>query len=69
MRDPFLVAPEIIEQSGHDCLVDIWSCLKKDPKQRPSAAELLRHPFVRTPTKNSFLIELIEMTSSLALIR
>ena len=35
-------------------------CLRKDPKERPTAKELLRHPFVRKAGKPVFLTELIE---------
>ncbi|KAL3424732.1 hypothetical protein PVAG01_04013 [Phlyctema vagabunda] len=35
-------------------------CLQRDPKERPSARELLRHPFVRRAKKTSYLTELIE---------
>ncbi|KAK3718271.1 hypothetical protein QZH41_013180, partial [Actinostola sp. cb2023] len=35
-------------------------CLNKDPNDRPTARELLKHRFIKTAKKNSFLVELIE---------
>ncbi|KAG5927103.1 hypothetical protein E4U42_002581 [Claviceps africana] len=35
-------------------------CLQRDPKERPSARDLLRHPFIRRAKKTSYLTELIE---------
>ncbi|KAK4174503.1 putative serine/threonine-protein kinase [Triangularia setosa] len=34
--------------------------LQRDPKDRPSARELLKHPFIRRAKKTSYLTELIE---------
>ncbi|KAF2405646.1 Pkinase-domain-containing protein [Trichodelitschia bisporula] len=35
-------------------------CLRKEPRERPSARDLLRHPFVRRAKKSQYLTELIE---------
>lgn len=35
-------------------------CLHRDPKQRPSARELLKHPWIRRAKKTTYLTELIE---------
>lgn len=38
----------------------IACCLQRDPKDRPTAKDLLKHPFVRKARKTSYLTELIE---------
>ncbi len=38
-------------------------CLQRDPKERPSARDLLKHPFIRRAKKTSYLTELIERHS------
>ena len=35
-------------------------CLQRDPRDRPAAKELLKHPFIRRAKRTSFLTELIE---------
>lgn len=35
-------------------------CLQRDPANRPSARELLKHPFIRKAKKTAYLTELIE---------
>ena len=35
-------------------------CLRRDPRERPSARELLEHPFVKRAKRTSYLTELIE---------
>lgn len=35
-------------------------CLRRDPKERPNAKELLKHPFLRKARKSTYLTELIE---------
>src|ERR1700743_3013029 len=37
-------------------------CLRRDPRERPSAKELLKHPFVKKAKKTTYLTELIERT-------
>ncbi|RWA14654.1 hypothetical protein EKO27_g475 [Xylaria grammica] len=38
----------------------VEACLQRDPKDRPPAKELLRHPFIRKAKKTTYLTELIE---------
>ncbi|GAB7359289.1 hypothetical protein MBLNU230_g5942t1 [Neophaeotheca triangularis] len=38
----------------------VHRCLRKEPKERPSARELLKHPWVRKAKKTAYLTELIE---------
>ncbi|KAJ4401669.1 Serine/threonine-protein kinase PAK 6 [Gnomoniopsis sp. IMI 355080] len=38
----------------------IACCLQRDPKDRPTAKDLLKHPFVRKARKTTYLTELIE---------
>ncbi|OKL61608.1 hypothetical protein UA08_03893 [Talaromyces atroroseus] len=35
-------------------------CLRRDPRERPSAKELLRHPFLKKAKRTTYLTELIE---------
>ena len=35
-------------------------CLRRDPRERPTAKELLKHPFIRRAKKTTYLTELIE---------
>ena len=37
----------------------IASCLEKDPEKRPTAKELLKHPFIKSAKPNSHLVELL----------
>ena len=41
----------------------IEACLQRDPKERPTARELLKHTFIRRAKKTSYLTELIERYS------
>lgn len=38
-------------------------CLQRDPKERPVARDLLKHPFIRKAKKTTYLTELIERFS------
>lgn len=48
------VLPEVPESLSTDAQDFIRKCLCVDPKDRPSAAKLLGHPFVRKPPTSGF---------------
>src|SRR6195952_1085067 len=51
----------ILEGSFSSIFKDFVSqCLRKEPRERPSAKELLKHPFVKRARKFQYLTELIE---------
>ncbi|CAH2072592.1 unnamed protein product [Thlaspi arvense] len=47
------VLPDIPDTLSQDAKDFVIKCLKVDPEQRPTAAELLNHPFVRRPLSSS----------------
>ena len=38
----------------------VHRCLRKEPRERPSARELLKHPWVKKAKRTAYLTELIE---------
>lgn len=38
----------------------VWRCLRKEPRERPTARELLKHPWIRKAKRTAYLTELIE---------
>ncbi|KAJ3563278.1 hypothetical protein NP233_g9040 [Leucocoprinus birnbaumii] len=64
MRVLFLIPkakPPVLEGPFSPAFKDfVVQCLTKDPAARPSASELLRHRFIRSAGKTSYLTELIQ---------
>lgn len=64
MKVLFLIpknAPPRLEGNFTKAFKDfIEMCLQRDPRERPAARDLLRHPFIRKAKKTSYLTELIE---------
>ncbi|KAG2220282.1 hypothetical protein INT45_009897 [Circinella minor] len=64
MRVLFLIPkdpPPVLEGNYSKQFRDfVHVCLQKEPKQRPTAKELLKHKFIKSAKKISYLTELIE---------
>ncbi|RPA83404.1 Pkinase-domain-containing protein [Ascobolus immersus RN42] len=53
--------PPVLEGNFSRSFKDfIELCLKRDPRDRPTARELLRHPWIKRAKKTTYLTELIE---------
>ncbi|KAK5074163.1 Serine/threonine-protein kinase PAK 6 [Lithohypha guttulata] len=53
--------PPILQGAFSQSFKDfVGLCLRRDPKERPTAKELLKHPFVKRAKKTTYLTELIE---------
>lgn len=53
--------PPKLEGNFSDLFKDfVAACVKRDPRERPSAKELLKHPFIRKAKRTVYLTELIE---------
>jgi serine/threonine-protein kinase 24/25/MST4 len=52
--------PELNERFSKPFRDFVNLCLQRDPRMRPSAKELLKHKFIKTARKASYLTELIE---------
>lgn len=53
-------APMLEGQFSKDFKDFVHRCLQKEPQKRPSARDLLRHPWVRKAKRTAYLTELIE---------
>lgn len=53
--------PPVLEGNFSDKFKEFVNlCLQRDPRDRPTAKELLKHPFIKRAKKTSYLTELIE---------
>jgi serine/threonine-protein kinase 24/25/MST4 len=52
--------PELSERFSKPFREFVAACLQRDPRMRPSAKDLLKHKFIRSARKASYLTELIE---------
>lgn len=68
MRVLFLIPknepPELSGNFSRDFKEFVAACLQKEPSQRPSAADLLKHKFFKNSKKTSALIPLIEKSKN-----
>ena len=64
MRVLFLIPknnpPQLTDNFSKQFKEFVETCLNKDPENRPSAKELMRHPFIKKAKKNSYLMDLID---------
>jgi serine/threonine-protein kinase 24/25/MST4 len=64
MKVLFLIpknSPPVLQGNFSKVFKDfVGLCLRRDPRERPSAKELLKHPFLKKAKKTTYLTELIE---------